>query len=49
MHEELFGHLLAAMRFGADEAACQAAIEVAFRWSSRPFTTMCYIGVQLMA
>ena len=31
MHDEMFGHLLAAMRFGADEAACLAAIEVAFR------------------
>ncbi len=31
MHDEMFGHLLAAMRFGADEAACLAAIRVAFR------------------
>ena len=31
MHTELFGHLLAAMRFGADEAACRAAIDIAFR------------------
>lgn len=31
MHDEMFGHLLAAMRFGADEAACRAAIEIAFR------------------
>ena len=31
MHDEMFGHLLAAMRFGADEAACLAAIQVAFR------------------
>ncbi|CAL8463741.1 g3275 [Coccomyxa elongata] len=33
MHDEMFGHLLAAMRFGADEAACRAAIEIAFRAS----------------
>lgn len=30
MHDEMFGHLLAAMRFGADEATCLAAIRVAF-------------------
>ncbi|CAL5224426.1 g7109 [Coccomyxa viridis] len=33
MHDEMFGHLLAAMRFGADEAACLAAIRVAFSLS----------------
>ena len=31
MHDEMFGHLLAAMRFGADEDSCLAAIRVAFR------------------
>jgi len=31
MHDEMFGHLLAAMRFGADEASCLAAIRLAFR------------------
>ena len=30
MHDEMFGHLLAAMRFGADKAACLAAIQIAF-------------------
>lgn len=33
MHDEMFGHLLAAMRFGADEASCRAAIEIAFRYA----------------
>ncbi len=33
MHDEMFGHLLAAMRFGADEGACRAAIEIAFRYA----------------
>jgi hypothetical protein len=31
MHDEMYGHLLAAMRFGADEASCRAAIDIAFR------------------
>lgn len=30
MHEELYGHLLAALRFGAGEDGCQAAVSIAF-------------------
>ena len=31
MLDELFGHMLAALRFGASQAACQAVLEVAFQ------------------
>lgn len=40
MHDEMFGHLLAAMRFGADEAACRAAIDVAFRCAQQVTLTL---------
>ena len=40
MHDEMFGHLLAAMRFGADEASCvschQSSIQVRFLVSIFP-------------
>ncbi|KAK9814833.1 hypothetical protein WJX72_012357 [[Myrmecia] bisecta] len=30
MHEELFGHMLAALRFGNDREACRDAVDIAF-------------------
>ncbi|CAK0786429.1 hypothetical protein CVIRNUC_009642 [Coccomyxa viridis] len=36
MHEQLFGHLLAAMRFGNDLEACLKAIQIGFELSPRP-------------
>ena len=34
MHDELFGHCLAALRFGASQQACESAIRVAFELDS---------------
>ena len=34
MHDAMYGHLIAAMRFGADEAACRAAIDIAFKYAA---------------
>ena len=31
MHDELFGHCLAALRFGVTHEACKAAISIAFQ------------------
>lgn len=30
MHDELFGHCLAALRFGLSQEACAAAVNIAF-------------------
>ena len=30
MLDELFGHMLAALRFGASQAACSSALDIAF-------------------
>ncbi|BDA49034.1 hypothetical protein COCOBI_13-1440 [Coccomyxa sp. Obi] len=40
MHEQLFGHLLAAMRFGNDLEACLKAIQIGFELSPRPSDTV---------
>ena len=36
MHDEMFGHLLAALRFGASRNQCAAAIDLAFELSHSP-------------
>jgi len=36
MHDELYGHLLAALRFGAGEEGCRAAVRIAFEPPPEP-------------
>ena len=39
MLDELFGHMLAALRFGASQAACQAALEISFQLHPQPLVS----------
>lgn len=36
MLDELFGHMLAALRFGASQACCQAVLDIAFQLQPHP-------------